>query len=230
MKAMKNKIGKYIVILGCLCIVAAAVITFYNMYDDARASYAIAEENEKLTKLVLSPHVLKQRLDERSPQNSDTPADTAAPSEEPFVYREMPTLNIDGVDYVAILSIPSLGLEFSVRNEWSYPELKKSPCRYTGSAYMNDLVICAHNFSSHFGRLKELEPGAEVLLVDMKGALFTYSVETVEQLAPFETVRMTDSEYDLTLFTCTIGGRNRVTVRCRLVDMAEPIDEITEEP
>jgi hypothetical protein len=25
---------------------------------------------------------------------------------------------------------------------------------------------------------------------------------------------MTDGEYDLTLFTCTYGGKSRVTVRC----------------
>ena len=79
---------------------------------------------------------------------------------------------------------------------------------------MNDLVICAHNYSQHFGRLKDLEIGSEVLLVDMEGNLFQYRVALIETIMPTDVEKMTDSEYDLSLFTCTLGGQTRVTVRC----------------
>ena len=132
---------------------------------------------------------------------------------------EMPTQTIQGADFVGMLRISSLSLELPVRNEWSYPGLRRSPCRYAGSAYTDDLVICGHNYTQHFGRLKQLAKGDEVLLVAMNGDVFHYQVEEVTALFPSQYQEMTDSPYDLTLFTCTVGGRQRVTVRCSLTDL-----------
>ena len=42
---------------------------------------------------------------------------------------------------------------------WSYPKLKVAPCRYRGSAYLDDLIIAAHNYDRHFGRINTLLPG-----------------------------------------------------------------------
>ena len=43
----------------------------------------------------------------------------------------------------------------------------------------------------------------------------------LELLWPEQTEEMLSGEWDLTLFTCTLGGRQRVTVRCdRIEDMA----------
>jgi len=39
-----------------------------------------------------------------------------------------------------------------------------------------------------------------------------------EVLLPTAVEEMTAGEWDLTLFTCTLGGRSRVTVRCELVE------------
>jgi len=40
----------------------------------------------------------------------------------------------------------------------------------------------------------------------------------VETLMPTDIKEMTSGEFDLTLFTCTVGGQYRVTVRCDRVD------------
>lgn len=99
------------------------------------------------------------------------------------------------------------------------PGLRRSPCRYTGSAYTDNLVICGHNYSAHFGNLKRLTKGSDIVLTAMNGDVFSYKVEEVTELSPTDISEMTDSEYDLTLFTCTIGGGKRVTVRCRLINL-----------
>ena len=52
----------------------------------------------------------------------------------------------------------------------------------------------------------------------MNGDEFRYRVRTVSELSPSSVSEMTESAYDLTLFTCTIGGRMRVTVRCEQVE------------
>ena len=129
---------------------------------------------------------------------------------------EMPMKEIDGETYIGVVEIPSLELSLPVMSDWSYPQLKKAPCRYVGSVYSHDVVICGHNYDRHFGRLKELVPGDEVRFTDMDGNVFRYSVCAVEQLAKTAVEEMQTGDWDLTLFTCTKGGVMRVTVRCAL--------------
>lgn len=44
--------------------------------------------------------------------------------------------------------------------------------------------------------------------------MFTYCVAEEEILQPAQTEQMVSGDWDLTLFTCTVGGRSRVTIRC----------------
>lgn len=120
----------------------------------------------------------------------------------------------DGYSYIGYLSIPSLGLELPVMSEWSYPNLEHSPCRYSGSAEERNLVIAAHNYIRHFGPIKHLSVGDEVYFTSMEGVVYPYQVEEIDTLSPAAVEEMTAGDYDLTLFTCTYGGKNRVTVRC----------------
>ena len=78
----------------------------------------------------------------------------------------------------------------------------------------DDLVIAAHNYRNHFGRLKELAVGDSVTFTDMEGIVNTYRVEKVETLQPTEVAAVQNSGHDLVLYTCTKGGKTRVTVFC----------------
>ena len=128
--------------------------------------------------------------------------------------RAMTVVEMDGYGYIGYLSIPGQGLELPVMAEWDYPRLKISPCRYTGSVKTHDLVIAAHNYARHFGILTGLAQGDEVLFTDMDGRTYQYQVAEVVTLQPTDIEEMTSGEYPLTLFTCTYGGKSRVTVRC----------------
>lgn len=134
---------------------------------------------------------------------------------------EMPTLEIDGRAYIGTLDIPALGLFLPVLSEWSYPNLKLAPCRYTGSAYQDSLVIAAHNYTRHFGRLKSLTTGDAVVFTDADGNAFSYRVSGVELLSPTAIEALEAGEWALSLFTCTVGGQSRVVVRCVPEDGAD---------
>ena len=123
------------------------------------------------------------------------------------------TLTLDGAEWLGWLSIPSLELELPVQAEWSYPALKTSPCRYAGTPEAG-LVIAAHNYEQHFARLNLLTAGDAVEFTDVSGTAHRYTVMQVETLAPTAVEEMTGGDWDLTLFTCTYSGRDRVTVRC----------------
>ena len=140
-------------------------------------------------------------------QQTEAPTSPAEPTSPP-------TVTLDGEAYLGILSIPSLDLELPVMNDWSYKKLKTAPCRQAGSIAGDDLVICAHNYSSHFGALHTLEPGTLILLTDAGGQEYSYILAQIATLSPGDTGAVLDTAYSLVLYTCTPGGRNRVAAYC----------------
>lgn len=197
-----NKKGSLCLLLGSLLLCAAVLLTAFNLCDALRAGQDAAQTSARL------------QLQLAAAQDKTAPQD-AAPDYLLAPGMEMPTVRIDGRDYIGSLSIPALDLSFPVISRWSYPALRSAPCRYTGSAYSGDMVIAAHNYTSHFGRIKTLQTGDSVIFTDFDGNVFSYTVAAKEVLPPVAVDEMTDSGWDLTLFTCTIGGGARVTVRCQ---------------
>ena len=196
---------KYKVMLGAglLLIAAALALAAYNVIDAQRAARSAAQALE-----ALSQTTAVSATDPEQASADDAPAYLADPE------MPMPTVSFDGNDYIGRVDVPSLGLSLPVISEWSYPRLKIAPCRYTGSAYLDNLIIAAHNYGSHFGNLNRLNNGDTVTFTDVDGNQFTYAVSLIEDLPGTAIEEMQAGEWDLTLFTCTLGGRSRVTVRC----------------
>lgn len=197
----RKKKGTRLMSGGLLLIAAALLLTCFNLWDEQRAANSAGEALQEL-EVVFSEQ-----------------AETTEPGELPDYLLapdlEMPAVEEDGGDYIGVLELPLLGLELPVMESWSYPDLRVAPCRYSGSAYQDDMVVAAHNYKSHFGRLKELRPGDEVRFTDMEGNVFRYAVAELETLGKYDVEKMTSGDWDLTLFTCTYGGKSRVTVRCQ---------------
>ena len=191
---MRHKSGTICMILGAALILTALSLFIWNKWDDRRAG-ASADD--------ILPRLEEQIGDSDSPNPYDS---------------RMSEAEIDGYSYIGYLSLPSLGLELPVMSDWSYPQLRIAPCRYYGSAKTGDLVIAAHNYSRHFGNIRDLMPGDIVYFTDMDGQVSEYEVVEVNILNPMDVEEMTSSGYALTLFTCTYGGQSRVTVRCDSVE------------
>ena len=203
--------GLLLITMGLLLIAAALILVSYNLYDGLRAERAASQVVNQLS------------ADFPSEAAPEAPAGSAG-EQEPAVIpdyvlnpdMEMPVENIDGTDVIGVLRIPALELELPVISEWSYPDLKTAPCRYSGSAYLNNLILCGHNYTSHFGNLKKLGEGDFATFTDMDGNVFTYRMVERETLPPTSIDAMESGDWDLTLFTCTMGGQSRVTIRFEL--------------
>ena len=76
------------------------------------------------------------------------------------------------------------------------------------------MIIAGHNYHSHFGNLKYLTPGDLILFTDMAGNTFSYKVTETQVLDGTAVDEMESGDWDMTLFTCTLGGASRVAVRC----------------
>lgn len=205
---MKHKKGTALITLGLLLIAAALSLVAYNLSESHTARQFDAEVVELMCETLYSEAAQKDTA------AIDAAEDVVLPDYLRDPEMEMPVQTIDGQDYIGVLSIPALDLELPVISQWSYPGLRVAPCRYQGSAYTNDLIIAAHNYSTHFGNLKTLQEGDSIFFVDVRGNAFSYEVAALETLAPTATEEMASGDWDLTLFTCTVGGQSRVTLRC----------------
>ena len=195
---MKRFMGTALVFLGILLLTCAGVLTLSNIRRQNEGGEEAAQVLEELREKI-----------ETKDENISAPDESL-----PEASRTMSTVEIDGMICVGALQIPSLELQLPVIRDWNYDNLKTAPCLYYGSVYSDDMVICAHNYTSHFGRLKDLKVGDEVDFYTADGELFRYVVGEIETLTPTDVEYMTDGEWPLTLFTCTWGGQSRVTVRC----------------
>ena len=175
-----------------------------------------------------APEITETPMPTESPEPTETPEPT--PSPEPTststpaptgkLYErvpgiEMPGEKVNGHEYIGTLSIPSLGLKVPVQRNWSYENLSVSPCRYSGSAYADNLAIIAHTY--HFGKLSSLALDATVTFTDMENNVFRYVVREKNTISPNDANEIAHSGYDLTLVTCTISGTKRVAVYCERV-------------
>lgn len=207
----KNRLGRFFTGAGLILVAGAVLLLMYNLWDSRRA-----EESQEE---ILAEYLSKNKKASELPSDPDG---EAADSQDIPDYllnpdMEMPEFTLSSlgdISCIGILEIPSLDLQLPVISEWSYPALRLAPCRYTGSAYKGDLVIAAHNYQSHFGRLKTLSTGSEVIFTDAVGNRFVYQVAVIEALTPWSVEDMTSGEWPLSLFTCTLDSQNRVTVRC----------------
>ena len=201
---MKFRKSTALILSGVLLLLGAAGFAVYNNADSDRAGKSAAS-----IAAVIAEGLPTKPAAEATPQNGNL--DRFVP--------EMETKEIDGALYIGILEIPALELTLPVRESWSYDALKLSPCRYSGSYYTNDLVICAHNYASHFNGLRTIAMGEDVYFTAVGGKTYHYVITNRETLNPDEAERMsTPVGWDLTLFTCYIGGATRCTIRCSLAE------------
>ena len=202
----KKTKGNLLITLGILLIAAAVGLAGYNLWDASRAQKAA----EEITGQLISD--IESKVEDGK---------TAAPYIDPNT--PMPVEVVDGYEYIGVLEIPSEGLSLPVMKEWDYTRLKISPCRFTGSYYSDDLVICAHNYMRHLGPLLQIGIGEDIYFTNVDGLSIRYIVtnrETVEPTAVEQMIENTSNsetsllDWDLTLFTCNLGGQTRCAVRC----------------
>lgn len=187
-----NKISKLFIIVGIFLISLSSFLFLYDIYNENKAKSA----NEKALSIIKTNIEKKEEI-------------------KPIKKEE--TININGYDYIGTIIIPTLNIELPVMSKFTYNNLKLAPCRYYGSIYTDDLIICAHSYKTHFKNIINLKQNDKVIFEDINGNIYIYEVLEIEILSPNDVEEMIDNEFDLTLYTCTSDALNRVTVRCNKV-------------
>ena len=207
---MRKGFGICCIALGICCLIASVDFIAYNRWEEENAQNASNNILQDVQENILD-NTQKKAASAGSDRDESVEISVDIP-------KKMLTAQVDSYDCIGVLSIPVLELELPVLTDWSYTKLKIAPCHYFGSYFEKDFVIAAHNYQSHFGRLSELQPKDLILFTDISGTVHCYEVMLLETLPGSATEEMITSGFDLSLYTCTPGGSNRVTVRCRKVN------------
>jgi sortase A len=220
---MRSKTGIFLMIVGAMLVAAAVILAIYNYREDKAAGeaaesimieleQAIAENTKQQNTLEGSTDIAGQvqnnAVTEHVIANKDSLVSVSSDSSD-----KHETLYVDDHYYVGIITLPELGIRLPVIDSYEGDNLSYAPCLYSG--YVDSqMIICAHNFNSHFGRIKELAAGSVVIFTDIYGNDYRYNVMDIEIVPGNDSNKMEAGEWDLSLFTCTFDGSDRVTVRC----------------
>ena len=164
---MRKFLGILFMLLGAVLVTGAMLLFLSNRQEDLEAGEI---SNVMLTQI-------QEEILNDQPQNAteeyldNVPVELLDP--EDLVMTEK---DVNGYSCIGYIEIPELNLQLPVISDWSYPKLKVSPCRYYGSARGEDLVIMAHSYKTHFGRISTLTEGSIVRFVDMDGKVWEYQV------------------------------------------------------
>lgn len=112
---MLKKRGNLLIALGLLLLIGAAGLTVYNLNVDKNAGQEAVAVVDDLNALLAETEI---QVKSEPGWISDT---------------EQRLLELDGRSYLGLITIPTLELQLPVQNEWSYPNLKISPCRMQGN-------------------------------------------------------------------------------------------------
>lgn len=187
---MKKKISKILIISGLLFIFGAIFIIGYTAYIDY---VSVKNTNEVLD-------IMKEKIEEKTIEEID-------------VADDIPVIKVEDKNYIGILEVPTLEITLPIMNEWNNTNSKLSPCRYVGD-YNTNIFIGGHNSSSQFSKIKNIKVGTKVYFLDNYGNRHEYEVKEIEIVDQYDLDKLLDTEYRLTLFTCTTNNKARVVVRC----------------
>lgn len=239
---MRRKFGIICMFLGVILVALAFSLILFNIHEDKKAGKSAEdillllqdeipdEENSQNSEETNNSSTQENKIGNSSSQqgneNSNSKQGNVSSSQKQnsnFSTTDqskggsgfsMPVTMLKGYPYIGYVSLPTIDRKLPVMSDWTYPRLRISPCRFSGSTETDDLVILAHNYNRHFGPISSLKQGDPVFFTDLNGIVSIYEVVETDTLNPTAVEEMTSGEWDLTLFTCTYGGKSRVAVRC----------------
>lgn len=188
-----NKIGAFLVCVGTLLILCSIGLFIYFTCEDKFASI-------KSKQIVDEIKIDLEKVDNNSFSSSD-----------------IVSKYYNGFETIGIISIPTLNLELPVLSGWDYSKLKVAPSIYYGSLNKKGLIICAHNYVSHFKYLPNLNIDDYVIITDLGNRHYFYKVKEKKVIEPTSINEVMNTDYDLILFTCIKDGYVRYAVYCERV-------------
>ena len=178
------------------------------------------DENDKIVVILEVPGTQEDNEDKTENQNNNqTKTNNTKIDTKTYTSK-------DGVKYTteAILKIPKINIEYPVLSATSDALLFVSLNKYWGPQpnEVGNYCIVGHYYENGkmFGKLHKLKNGDKAELTDLSGNTLKYQVYNKYVVEPTDTrctSQLTDGRKEMTLITCTNGGKQRLIVKLRQV-------------
>jgi LPXTG-site transpeptidase (sortase) family protein len=178
------------------------------------------DENDKIVVILEVPGTQEDNEDKTENQNNNqTKTNNTKIDTKTYTSK-------DGVKYTteAIIKIPKINIEYPVLSATSDALLFVSLNKYWGPQpnEVGNYCIVGHYYENGkmFGKLHKLKNGDKAELTDLSGNTLKYQVYNKYVVEPTDTrctSQLTDGRKELTLITCTNGGKQRLVVKLRQV-------------
>lgn len=205
-------------------VIVILLISYYGFseYDKRKnesVSQDILSDFSGIDDTVVEDDTLIVALNERA-EEVPTPQQTQILGQFNTVYKA-PSGKEYKVD--SILNIPSLGINYPILNETTYELLKISLTKFWGGEpnAVGNYCVVGHNYDGKdifFGKLNRIQNGDIVELKDKTGKTMKYKVYNKFIVNPNDvacTSQLTNGRKEMTLITCSEGGKTRLIVKCR---------------
>lgn len=120
--------------------------------------------------------------------------------------------------YFGRIIIDKIDLKYSVFNNYNEELLKISPCKFYGVGFeeKGNICIAAHNYNDNrfFGRIDELEIKDTIVLEDLFGNEFIYTIYNIFETEENDiSILKATKNYELTLLTCNNSNKKRIIIK-----------------
>ncbi|MCU1483353.1 MAG: sortase family protein LPXTG-site transpeptidase [Actinomycetia bacterium] len=174
-----------------------------------------------------SQHELRRDFERSLSTTTTAPSSTSSSTTTTTEVQPPPPVG----EAVAVIRIPTIGVDKAVVEGVGVPDLKKGPGHYPNSplpGQPGNAAIAGHRttYGAPFSRLDELGAGDEIRVTTRQGR-FRFEVERTEVVKPSQTEVLdppTDGKAHLTLTTCNprFSARQRLVVHAVLVGEPAP--------
>lgn len=185
--------GNFIFVFGCVLIVAGLTALFLLQVYTKK----VEEKNTEIIQLI------EGILIDRREGIKDLERES-----------EMPALEIQGEDFIALMEIPAYGLKLPVYKTWDKGKVLSYPCRFHGSVYNGTLIVGGFDQPGQFDFFDRIQNGAIVSVTDMTGMIFSYVVQQVERSGSAQSEVLMKGKWDLTLFVRDSQSLEYIFLRC----------------
>lgn len=138
--------------------------------------------------------------------------------------REMPYIEYEGYQVIGIIKIEKINLLYPILNVNNEDSMKKSITKFYGDKLnqVGNVTLAGHNNfdGTMFGKLKDLEIGDKITILDLNNHSITYEIFNKYVTDPNDVSIVNSTEEgikEITLVTCTNGNKNRLIIKAKEV-------------
>lgn len=138
--------------------------------------------------------------------------------------REMPYIEYEGYQVIGIIKIEKINLLYPILNVNNEDSMKKSITKFYGDKLNQEgnVTLAGHNNfdGTMFGKLKDLEIGDKITILDLNNHSITYEIFNKYVTDPNDVSIVNSTEEgikEITLVTCTNGNKNRLIIKAKEV-------------